>query len=414
MKKNLIISILLICSFLSNPQTKSQLDFDKFAKEQDAIMMKAYDAKDTKIYLKTIDYFTKKYNELSTEDQNMFKGYYANFYYNLCCTYSLLNDKKNALLFLEKAINYGEKNFKHIQVDSDLDNLRNEEKYKTIVKQLKDTYDYLSILKRGEKYNLLENRDLSKFTYQSENNPNLIELRQKYKLDSVAGKGNEVSKIINLMHFVHYLVPHNGSAGLSSEKKNAISMISACKNEKKEVNCRGMAMILNDCYLSLGIKSRYVSCIPKDSLGIDADTHVINMVYSNQLKKWLWIDPTFNAYVMNEKGDLLSIEEVRERLINDKTLILNPDANHNRKESQNKEYLLYTYMAKNLYILECPLSSEYDYETINEGKEIKFLRLIPIDYFKKSLDEDIFYDEKTKVKRIKYKTNNSEIFWQKP
>ena len=35
------------------------------------------------------------------------------------------------------------------------------------------------------------------------------------------------------------------------------------------------------------------------------------------MKKWLWIDPTFDAYVMNEKGELLSIEEVRERLISD-------------------------------------------------------------------------------------------------
>jgi hypothetical protein len=137
----------------------------------------------------------------------------------------------------------------------------------------------------------------------------------------------------------------------------------------------------------MGIKSRFVTCLPKDSLDIDNDCHVINMVYSMQLKKWLWIDPTNDAYVMDEKGELLSIEEVRERLIYDKPLILNPDANWNHISSVTKKEYLENYMAKNLYLLECPLHSEYDLETKMENKEIIYLQLIPLDYFKKSLEK---------------------------
>jgi len=40
----------------------------------------------------------------------------------------------------------------------------------------------------------------------------------------------------------------------------------------------------------------------------------INAVYSNTLNKWLWIDPTNDAYAMNEKGELLSIAEDRHLL----------------------------------------------------------------------------------------------------
>jgi hypothetical protein len=191
-------------------------------------------------------------------------------------------------------------------------------------------------------------------------------------------------------------------------------MITVCKNEKRGLNCRGLAITLNECYLSMGIKSRYVTCLPKDSLGIDNDCHVINMVYSNQAKKWLWIDPTFDAYVMNEKGELLSIEEVRERIVNDKPLILNPEANWNHQNSQTKEYYLYNYMAKNLYMLECALSSEYDLETAQEGKEIQYLKLIPLDYFKKSLEPGTSENTVTKTKLIKNRTNNTTVFWQAP
>jgi hypothetical protein len=148
--------------------------------------------------------------------------------------------------------------------------------------------------------------------------------------------------------------------------------------------------------------------------GIDNDCHVINMVYSTELKKWLWIDPTFDAYVMNEKGELLSIEEVRGRIIDGRPLILNPEANWNHKISQTKEDYLYSYMAKNLYMLECALSSEYDTETKIPGKSISYLRLIPLDYFKKTIGTGVSTNTVTKVTFVTYRTNNPRYFWQAP
>ena len=47
------------------------------------------------------------------------------------------------------------------------------------------------------------------------------------------------------------------------------------------------------------------------------------------------MDPTNDAYVMNEKGELIGINEVRNRLINDQPLELNPDANWNHRTSQS-------------------------------------------------------------------------------
>lgn len=59
-----------------------------------------------------------------------------------------------------------------------------------------------------------------------------------------------------------------------------------------------MAQMLNECYLAMGFKSRFITCMPKVMIN---DCHVINAVYSNTLNKWLWMDPTFNAYVTDEK-----------------------------------------------------------------------------------------------------------------
>lgn len=89
---------------------------------------------------------------------------------------------------------------------------------------------------------------------------------------------------------------------------------------------------------------------------------------------------------MNEKGELLSIEEVRVRLINNKPLLLNPDANWNHKVSKTKEDYLDEYMIKNLYMFECSIKSEYDTETSGKGKRLEYLDLLPLDYYNQKPD----------------------------
>ena len=142
-----------------------------------------------------------------------------------------------------------------------------------------------------------------------------------------------------------------------------------CIKEKKTMDCGSLAMVLNDCYSALGFKSRRIVCLPKDSS--DMDCHSINAVYSRMLGKWLWMDATNDAYVMNEHDELLGISEVREHLVNDKPLKLNPDANWNHINKIEKEYYLYSYMAKNLYAL------QYFYESNGERKSIL---LLPAEY----------------------------------
>jgi len=276
--------------------------------------------------------------------------------------------------------------------------------------QIKYAPSFIETLKSASEYNNSDNREVPEFSYQEANDPNLVALRNEFRLDSIAGKGNEVSKILNLLHWVHKVIPHDGDSS-NPQILNAMHLLSVCNNEGRGLNCRGLAMVLNECYLALGIKSRYITCLPKDPN--DKECHVINMVYSNDLKKWLWIDPTNDAYVMNENGELLSIEEVRERLINDKPLILNPDANWNFEATTLKEEYLYHYMAKNLYRFETPINSKYNLETAQDGKEIKYLQLLPLDYFNQTPDKTTFVNKKGTA-FISYKTNNAKLFWASP
>lgn len=269
----------------------------------------------------------------------------------------------------------------------------------------------LEILRQGQAYDFADNRHIPNFSYQPMDDPNLVRVRTELKLDSIAGDGNELSQIFNLLHWVHNKVRHDGGS-MNPTSKNAIDLIEVCKTENRGLNCRMMATMLNECYLSMGIKSRFVTCMPRET-EFD-DCHVINMVYSRELDKWIWIDPTFDAYVMDEKGNLLGIQEVRERLVKGQPLVLNADANWNRSSLQSKEHYLDYYMAKNLYRIETPLVSEYDTETWQNGKEATYVELLPLDGIVQTPQKEVTDYEKTGTKITNYKTNNPDLFWTKP
>ena len=57
-------------------------------------------------------------------------------FYNLACSYALLNQTRAALVALTKAIDFGYDDFEHLKDDADLDNLLKDEHFQRYIKQL--------------------------------------------------------------------------------------------------------------------------------------------------------------------------------------------------------------------------------------------------------------------------------------
>ncbi len=298
----------------------------------------------------------------------------ANCFYNIACIYSLADKKEPALNALKNAIESGYSGYSWAMKDPDLDNIRRESYFKELMRGLQAKYDYPEILKKSGKYQGdAKDANLPSFTYLDPDDPRLVNLRKTLNLDSIAGNGDEISKIKNLCLWLHNTVRHDGSSR-NPEEKNALALIKVCKEENRGVNCRMLSTILNECYLAMGFKSRFMTCMPKSDK--DTDCHVVNIVWSNQLDKWIMADPSFYAFFLDGKGNLLGLEEARQMMIAGKTVKVNPEANWNgqkRSESQHLEY-----MAKNLYWFSCPVASTYDTET--SGAEDGYAMLVPGDF----------------------------------
>jgi len=407
MKKILLICTFCLISFFVNAQILPEAKpFNDYSQTVSTETSNTFTKKDYPLAINQINGWYVKYNQLTPKLKTYLIAYSAYFAYDMACAYSRESKIDSADTWLEKSIADGFTDCAHILVDDDLNNLHNDKRFQNDLQQLRNKYDYGYVLKASGSYNQNNNVDVPAFTYQSATDSNLLALRRKFNLDSVSGNGDETSKLKRLLYWVHNEVKHDGSIG-NPKSKNAIDLIAICKKENRGVNCRMMATILRDVYQSEGFPTRIVTCMPKDTA--DGDCHVITVVWSKTLNKWVWMDPTFNAYVTDDKGNLLNIEEVREKLINGDPLVLNDDANWNNQEKQTKEHYLGYYMSKNLYWLQCSTKSEWDLETDKPGKQaIDYINLYPGTY------NTLHQAKKVYPSQVDYAVNNPDFFWQKP
>ncbi len=143
---------------------------------------------------------------------------------------------------------------------------------------------YLELLKSTAPYN-------PDFTYAPADDPKLTRTREYFNLDSIAGNGDDVSRIKNLLYWVHDLVRHDGNSTWPECKFNLHDLYEVAKKENRGYNCRFMAMMLAEALLAEGIPARYLTC-QSAAYNLDNDCHVITVAWSDSLGKWVWVDPS--------------------------------------------------------------------------------------------------------------------------
>lgn len=255
----------------------------------------------------------------------------------------------------------------------------------------------LEILKASPAYARDTARN-ERFEYAPPSDSLLTKTREEFNLDSIAGTGDDISRIKNLLYWVHNNITHNGSNRFPEGPRSLSNIYHSAKRNNCGYNCRALAISLTEAYLAVGIPARYLTCESK-AWDTDGDCHVICVAWSKSLGKWIWVDPSFAAYVTDENGLLLHPGEVRFRLQHDMPLILNEEANWNNETKQTKEYYIEQYMAKNLYILSTNMLQQAEPEGTSSHPQGKFTALVPL---------ESNYWNATLI------TTDEEWFWQAP
>lgn len=236
------------------------------------------------------------------------------------------------------------------------------------------------------------------FVYAQPSDSLLRLTRERFKLDSIAGNGDDISRIKNLLYCIHNNIRHDGSNGLAPGPRNLRNTYDCAKRDSCGYNCRALAICLTEALLAEGIPARYITCESKkwDS---DNDCHVICVAWSDSLAKWIWVDPTFADYVTDENGMLLHPGEVRYSLQHDLPVYLNEDANWNNSDTVDAEFYLGQYMTKNLYIMSANMLNQAEPEGETSYPKGRIAALVPLE---------------SNYTNASYITTDDEWFWQSP
>lgn len=195
----------------------------------------------------------------------------------------------------------------------------------------------------------------------------LEELKEKYKLEVVAWKGDGRTKALKLLNWVSSNIYYNGSYDNHIEL-NALALLdySFGNDEKKGINCRSLATILTECLLSIGIRARTVYLMPMSPY--DLDNHVVTITYIMELDKWVMLDPTYNSYFIDNEGTMLSPWEVRYALANLGEIYVNDSITCRGYSDNIEEFKIeyIEYMTKNLFYMKSVLKNTFASESHSE------------------------------------------------
>ena len=175
-----------------------------------------------------------------------------------------------------------------------------------------------------------------------------VEIREYFQLDTLYSPNDDTwTKALAIGKFVATNIPHDNQKE-DPKYKNAIGLWEYTKTVAPAFNCRLHSILTFELLSSVGIKARYITCLPQDS--IDRDCHVVNEVWLPEKNKWVMLDTDMGGhYVTDKSGNLLSLKEMREHYIAGKKMVMYPGF---EKGSSRKTYY-YAYMAKNTYWFTC-------------------------------------------------------------
>lgn len=220
---------------------------------------------------------------------------------------------------------------------------------------------YAGLLKMHDDFSrsTLGNR---RFTYNF-HHPGWIELKSRYPIRQVAGDGDDFSRAANLLRWLSGNTSHKGDYD-NHISENAVDLLDYTFGHPagRGVNCRALSIILTECCLAVGLPARTVSIIPASPY--DSDSHVVVIVYVRHPGKWVMMDPSWNAFCLDEGGVVLNPWEIRTLLADRGNFRLNPDVLYNDHHAHMEETVAEygEYLAKDLFYLHCPLDSTYDPE----------------------------------------------------
>ena len=215
--------------------------------------------------------------------------------------------------------------------------------------------------------------------------PEFEELRSKYNLVKIAGKGSDFVRAKRLLHYLAPRLTHSSWYD-NHIACNALRLLEYSLDYPEHgINCLNKSKILVECCLALGIYARRVRIMPFSPY--DFDNHVVAEIYDRILEKWIMLDPTTDGYFIDETKTPLSLLEMRSKFANAEfiTFVLSTDPLKDIHKLHTKHLNTNMYICKNLFYFQVEQYSTF-------GEKGNYLQFVPLHYsIKRTMHANLEY-----------------------
>lgn len=231
-----------------------------------------------------------------------------------------------------------------------------------------------------------------KFKYKFDERENMLDIIEKYNLDELVKGKNDIETAITLMNWFCERYKHGADL---DRTRTPQAIMEFADNNGGKTNCRGLSIALAHLIRAYNIKAFHITCMPYEEPFNEC--HVVVCVYCESVSKWIMLDPSFNIYLKNKRGEIIGVDEFRDILISGDELFVSEGMIAAWIDSL-EEYR--DYMAKNLVRLERGIVERYGCD-LSDGRII----LIPEKY----MQNEAKYCDENKQKCF---TSSKEEFWR--
>lgn len=160
----------------------------------------------------------------------------------------------------------------------------------------------------------------------------LAQLRRDYDFDEYLASAKDEFEAMNMLKRWCFDKVRYGGAPQYTQLRNSLTILQKAK--RGEVFwCNNIGTVYMQCALAMGWTSRYV--FVRNTKG---ESHILNDIWSNQYRKWVMMDATWNIY-LEKDGLPLSLPEMRAewRKDNGESLVYVYGAGDNLRRFTKKE-----------------------------------------------------------------------------
>lgn len=172
-----------------------------------------------------------------------------------------------------------------------------------------EEYSYYQNMLRS---NIYDKKSTSlKYIYEF-NHSEYTQIKTILNLEYVSTLEKDFDKAIYVMRMLHKVLISKGQTAHVPTRRSGYSLLTQCREDKIQLNCRGCAIVLNDVLLSIGIPTKFIACMSCNPY--DPECHVTNSVYIKEFNKWIYLDVATQSFVVDKNGIPMGVWEIHEQL----------------------------------------------------------------------------------------------------